>query len=66
MAGGNAQRFPDQRISRSAAEAELAMLLVNCTDARLASHTVDSLGAINRTPKPRIAEMLDAERRRRG
>ena len=66
MTRGNASRFPDKAvIDRKHARAQLAMMLSGMTDARLASHTVDSLSAINRTPKPEIALMLAKARQGR-
>ena len=62
---GNASRFPDKRISAAAARAQLATMLAAMTDERLRSHSVDSLAAINRTPKAEIAAMLQEARQRR-
>lgn len=52
-------------ITSKEATAQLAMLLCNCTDSRLASHSVDSLAAMYRVKHGKIALMLAAERERR-
>ena len=52
-------------ITRAEAGAQLTMLLVNCTDQRLASFTVDSLAAMYRVPAGTIAVKLADERARR-
>lgn len=61
LAGG----YPD-RIGTKAARAQLAMLLAGATDSRLASFTADSLAAMHRVRFGEVAEMLQAERGRRG
>lgn len=59
-------RIPDKTtIDRKHARSQLAQLLAGMTDERLRSHSVDSLAAINRTPKPEIAVMLADARQRR-
>lgn len=52
-------------ITRSEAGAQLAMLLVNCTDERLAGFTVEALERMYRVRAAEIGELLAAERERR-
>ena len=59
-------RLPERtEIDRKNARAQLAMMLSAMTPERLASHSVDSLAAINRTPKSEIAVMLERARQGR-
>lgn len=48
------------------ARAQLALLLANASDERLAGFTVDKLAAMNRTPRGEIQALLyEAQRNRR-
>lgn len=57
--------FPDKRISAAAAKAQLAMMLCNCRDDRLASFTAQGLACQYRVRLGDIETMLDNERERR-
>ena len=54
-----------ETITRAQARAQLALLLANASDEKLAGFTVDKLAALNRTPRAEIQAMLyDAQRAR--
>jgi hypothetical protein len=54
---GNAQRRPNSTISSKVAESQLAMLLANATDEKVAAMTVVSLGKMYRV-QPRLIETM--------
>lgn len=59
-------RHPEKNeIDRRHARAQLAMMLAGMTPEKLAAHTVDSLAAINRTPRGEIEAMLAQARQGR-
>lgn len=60
-AGGN---YPDT-ITVAEVRAQLALMLANMRDERLAEMDADYLARINRTPKATIKAMLEAEIARR-
>lgn len=62
---GNALRHPNAQESVASARSRLAVLLVCCTDQRLASFSADSLAATHRVKFADVAEMLERERGRR-
>ena len=62
----NGARMADRSIGIAQARAQLALLLANASDDKLAGFTVDKLAAMNRTPRADIQAMLyDAQRNRR-
>lgn len=65
MSYGNAQRRPDKAISSKVAESQLAMLLANATDEKLAGMTVASLERMYRVRPRQIEVMLLAAQGRR-
>lgn len=62
---GNAQRRPDTAISAKVAESQLAMLLANATDEKIAAMTVSSLSKMYRVQPRLIETMLIAAQGRR-
>lgn len=54
---GNASRRPDTAISSKVAESQLAMLLANATDEKVAAMTVVSLSKMYRVT-PRLIETM--------
>lgn len=62
---GNAKKYPDKQISVTGARNNLLALLMGCTDAKLASFTVDGLTALFRVPETQVADMLERERNNR-
>lgn len=59
-------RRPDTAISVKVAESQLAMLLANARDEKLATMTVDSLSKMYRLQPKKIEAMLVAARGSRG
>lgn len=59
---GNAKKYPDKQISVAGARNNLLALLMGCTDAKLASFTVDGLTGLFRVPKAQVMDMLERER----
>lgn len=62
---GNATRRPDSAISAKVAESQLAMLLANASDDKIAAMTVASLSKMYRVQPKKIEQMLVEQQGRR-
>lgn len=63
---GQQRSYGSKAMTRKAAEQALASLLLNARDEAFARFTAEGLAGSYRVPVPRVAQMLEAERRRRG
>ena len=65
--GGRGQsKFPDKQLTVLAARNQMLSLVTGCTDAALATLTVDSLERMYRVPRREIEYHLTIERQKRG